>query len=173
LTGHLVFSTIHTNTAVGAIPRLINMGVDPFFIAPTLISVIGQRLVRKLCPGAGKPFPIKDSIKAFLDRQFADLPAQYKSELPPFKEFYHASPTAECPNGTRGRTAVFEILRMDKKLEQAVLKEPNEEGIFAVARAGGMLTMREDAIIKALAGEIPFEEINTLGGELFPEGDEA
>jgi type II secretory ATPase GspE/PulE/Tfp pilus assembly ATPase PilB-like protein len=171
LTGHLVFSTIHTNTAVGAIPRLINMGVDPFLIAPTLIAVIGQRLVRKLCPGAGKPFPIKDSVKLFLDRDFADLPKEYQSALPPFKEFYHASPTDECPNGTRGRTAVFEILRMDKKLEQVVLQEPNEEKIYAVARAGGLLTMREDAIVKALAGEIPFEEINTLGGELFPEGD--
>ena len=171
LTGHLVFSTIHTNTAVGAIPRLIDMGVDPFLIAPTLIAVIGQRLVRKLCPGAGKPFPIKDSVKLFLDREFADLPEEYKKEFPPFKEFYHASPTDECPNGTRGRTAVFEILRMNKNLEQVVLKNPVEENIYAAARAGGMLTMREDAIVKALAGVIPFEEINTLGGELFPEGD--
>ena len=170
LTGHLVFSTIHTNTAVGAIPRLIDMGVDPFLIAPTLVSVIGQRLVRKLCPGAGQPIPVKDSIKSFLDRQFADLPVEYRSTLPPFKNFYHAVPTAECPNGTRGRTAVFEILRMNKTLEQVVLKEPIEEKVYAAARAGGMFTTREDAIVKALADEIPFEEINTLGGELFPEG---
>jgi type IV pilus assembly protein PilB len=172
LTGHLVFSTIHTNTAAGAIPRLIDMGVDPFLIAPTLIAVIGQRLVRKLCDGAGKPFPLDDSMKALLDRDFVDLPEEYRKSLPPFKNFYHASPTDECPNGTRGRTAVFEILRMDKNLEQVVLKEPVEEKIYAAARAAGMLTMREDAIVKALAGEIPFEEINTLGGELFPEGDE-
>ena len=173
LTGHLVFSTIHTNTAVGAIPRLIDMGVDPFLIAPTLVAVIGQRLVRKLCEGAGKPFPSRDSIKEFLDRDFADLPEEYRKSLPPFKEFYHAAPTPGCPNGTRGRMGVFEILKMDKKLEQVVLKEPIEEKIYAAARAGGMLTMREDAIIKALAGLIPFEEINTLGGELFPEGEVA
>ena len=75
LTGHLVFSTIHTNTAAGAIPRLIDMGVDPFLIAPTLVAVIGQRLVRKLCPRAAESrFPITDSIKIFLDREFADLP---------------------------------------------------------------------------------------------------
>lgn len=169
LTGHLVFSTIHTNTAVGAIPRLIDMGVDPFLIAPTLIAVIGQRLVRKLSPGAGKPFPITDSLKVFLDREFADVPKEYRDALPPFKEFYHASPTADSPNGTRGRTAVFEILHMDKKLEQVVLNEPEEDKLYTIARAGGMLTMREDAIVKALAGEIAFEEINTLGGELFPE----
>lgn len=177
LTGHLVFSTIHTNTSVGAIPRLINMGVDPFLIAPTLVAVIGQRLVRKLCPGAGKPFPIKDSIKVFLDREFSDLPNEYRKTLPPFKEFYHASPTAECPNGTRGRTAVFEILRMNKNLEQVVLKEAEERKVYEAARLNGMLTMREDAIIKALNGEIPFEEINTLGntigGELFPDENAA
>lgn len=173
LTGHLVFSTIHTNTAAGAIPRLIDMGVDPFLVAPTLVAVIGQRLVQKLCAGAGKPFAITDSVKEFLNRQFADLPQEYRNALPPFKEFYHATPTAECPNGTRGRMAVFEILRMDKKIEQVVLKAPVEENIYAAARAGGMLTMREDAIVKALAGQIPFEEINTLGGELFAAGDSA
>lgn len=173
LTGHLVFSTIHTNTAVGAIPRLIDMGVDPFLIAPTLVSVIGQRLVRKMCPGAGKPFPIKDSIKKLLEQQFADLPEVYRKKLPPFENFYHASSTEECPNGVRGRVGVFEVLKMNKDLEQVVLSEPNEEKISVVARANGMLTMREDAIMKALTGAIPFEEINTLGGELFPDTESA
>ncbi|MGD0328471.1 MAG: GspE/PulE family protein [Minisyncoccia bacterium] len=172
LTGHLVFSTIHTNTAAGAIPRLVDMGVDPFLIAPTLVAIIGQRLVRRFSEGGGKSFPITDSLRTFLDREFIDLPKEYRDKLPPFKEFYHASPTAQSPSGIRGRTAVFEILRMDKNLEQVVLKEPVEEKIYAAARMGGMLTMREDAIVKALTGEIPFEEINTLGGELFPEEEE-
>jgi type IV pilus assembly protein PilB len=169
LTGHLVFSTIHTNTATGAIPRLVDMGVDPFLIAPTLVAVIGQRLVRKLCEGAGSAFPVSDSLKEFLDRQFSDVPDAVRAKLPQFSQFYHATPTATCPDGTRGRTGVFEILRMNKDLEQVVLKEPVEEKIYATARAGGMLTMRESAIMKGLTGEIPFEDINTLGGELFPE----
>lgn len=173
LTGHLVFSTIHTNTAAGAIPRLVDMGVDPFLIAPTLVSVIGQRLVRKLCAGSGKPFPVTESMKAFLDREFADLPEEYRRSLPSFKEFYSASSTAECPNGTRGRTAVFEILRMNKEIENVLLKEPVEEKVYAAARLNGMLTMRENAILKALNGEIPFEEVNTLGGELFPDVETA
>lgn len=173
LTGHLVFSTIHTNTAVGAIPRLVDMGVDPFLIAPTLVAVIGQRLVRKLCEGGGTPTPITESLTEFLDREFADLPQAYRAKLPEFKQFYHATPTPTCPNGTRGRTGVFEILRMNKDLEQIVLKEPVEEKIYAAARADGMLTMREDAIVKALRGEIPFEDINTLGGELFPEDNQS
>ena len=171
LTGHLVFSTIHTNTAAGAIPRLVDMGVDPFLVAPTLVAVIGQRLVRKLCDGGGVSFPVTESLKEFLDRDFMDLPEAYKAKLPPFKEFYHATSTATCPNGTHGRTAVFEILRMNKGLEAIVLKDPVEEKIYAEARANGMITMREDAILKGLAGEIPFEDINTLGGELFPESE--
>jgi type IV pilus assembly protein PilB len=169
LTGHLVFSTIHTNTASGAIPRLIDMGVDPFLIAPTLVAVIGQRLVRKLVPGGGKEFPINESLKILLDKDFADLPEQYRASLPSFTKFYHASATDDSPTGVRGRTGVFEILRMNNSIEEVVLKSPVEESIYAAARESGMLTMREDAILKAFAGEIPFEEINTLGGELFPE----
>ena len=168
LTGHLVFSTIHTNTACGIVPRLIDMGVDPFLIAPTLIAAIGQRLVRRLCPGAGQPMEISESIKGLLKEEFADLPAEARARIPEVKQFYRASPTAECPNGTRGRMAVFEILKMDETLEKVVLANPVEEKVFAAARAEGMLTMREDAIIKAVAGEIPFEEVNTLGGTLFP-----
>lgn len=169
LTGHLVFSTIHTNTATGAIPRLIDMGVDPYLIAPTLIAVIGQRLVRKLCTGAGKAVPVNDSLKALLEQQFADLPEQYRKKLPSFKTFYRATKTQECPDGTRGRTGAFEILQITNKLESVILKDPVEEKIYQAARAEGMLTMREDAIVRALTGEIPFEEVNTLGGELFPE----
>lgn len=165
LTGHLVFSTIHTNTAAGVIPRLVDMGVDPYLIAPTLIAAIGQRLVRKLCPGAGKEVPLSESMRGLLEREFSDLPEQYRSNLPPFEKFYRAEPTADCPNGTRGRLAVFEFLRMDKEIEHVVLTNPVEESVYAAARAKGMFTMREDAIMKALAGQIPFEEVNALGGQ--------
>ncbi len=173
LTGHLVFSTIHTNTAAGAIPRLVDMGVDPYLIAPTLVAVIGQRLVRRLCEGVGKPFPVTDSLKRLLDQEFADLPEKYRKTLPSFTQFYHASSTDSCPGGTRGRIAAFEVLKMDKEIERVLLKEPVEEKVYAAARAEGMFTMREDAIVKALKGEIPFEEVNTLGGELFPDEEEA
>jgi len=172
LTGHLVFSTIHTNTAAGVIPRLVDMGVDPYLIAPTLIAAIGQRLVRKLCPGAGAAEPISESLKVYLDKQFADLPEEHRAQLPTFEKVYHASSTPDCPNGTRGRLAVFEILKVSDELEHVILTEPVEEKVYAAARAQGMLTMREDAIMKALAGDIPFEEVQTLGGELL-EDEEA
>jgi len=169
LTGHLVFSTIHTNTAAGVIPRLVDMGVDPYLIAPTLIAAIGQRLVRKLCPGAGKAFPLTESMQGLLTREFSDLPEEYRKDLPAFDKFYRAEPTADCPNGTRGRLAVFEFLRMDKELEHVVLTNPTEEAVYAAARQRGMFTMREDAIMKALAGQIPFEEVNALGGQVILE----
>jgi len=169
LTGHLVFSTIHTNTAAGVIPRLVDMGVDPYLIAPTLIAAIGQRLVRKLCPGAGKPFPLSESMQGLLTKEFSDLPPEFRGKLPEFDTFFTAAPSADCPNGTRGRLAVFEFMRMDKDLEHVVLTNPTEEAVYAAARNKGMFTMREDAIIKALAGEIPFEEVNALGGQLLIE----
>jgi type IV pilus assembly protein PilB len=171
LTGHLVFSTIHTNTAAGVIPRLIDMGIDPYLIAPTLIAAIGQRLVRKLCPNAGDPFPVSESIRILLEKDFADLPPEAKKRIPAFKNLYRAKPTPECPNGTRGRMGVFEILKMDSELEHVLLTDPSEEKVYAAARRKGMFTMREDAIIKALAGAIPFEEVNTLGGALLESDD--
>lgn len=169
LTGHLVFSTIHTNTAAGVIPRLVDMGVDPYLIAPTLIAAIGQRLVRKLCPGSGKAIPVSESLRMNFEHQFADLPKEFRGRIPKFENVYEAVPGPECPNGTRGRLAVFEILRMDKELEHVLLTTPVEEKVYAAARAKGMITLREDAIIKALSGEIPFEEVNALGGAVVDE----
>lgn len=166
LTGHLVFSTIHTNNAAGVIPRLVDMGVDPYLIAPTLVLAVAQRLVRTLCPGSGKKIPVEGSIKMMLEKQFADLPDQYKKDIPKAETIYGIESTADCPNGVRGRAAVFEMFEMTKELEQIILKNPLEDAIFQAARKGGMLTMKEDAIVKMMAGKIPFEEVNTLGGEL-------
>ncbi len=162
LTGHLVFSTIHTNSAVGVIPRLIDMGVDPYLIAPTLILAIAQRLVKGLCPGAGKAIPVEGAIQMMVEKQFADLPEKYRNQLEFTDSVYEASGTSDCPNGTRGRLAVLEVLEMDKELESVVLKNPTEIEITKLARQKGMLSMKEDAILKAMHKEIPFEEVNTL-----------
>ena len=162
LTGHLVFSTLHTNNAAGVIPRLIDMGVDPYLIAPTLICTIAQRLVSMLCPGSGKPIPVDGSIKLMIDKQFADLPAQYRSEIPFSDTVYEPTPTSECPKGVRGRMAVMEVFKMDKDIESVILKNPTELEISKVLRSKGMITMREDALIKAFQKVIPFEEVNKL-----------
>lgn len=162
LTGHLVFSTLHTNNAAGVIPRLIDMGVDPYLIAPTLILAIAQRLVGKLPEGGGKPIPVEGSIKVMVDRQFSDLPEQFKKEIPFTDTVFGINPTPDCPKGTRGRMAVFEVMKMDKEIESAILKNPNELEISRILRQKGMLTMKEDAMIKAFERVIPFEEVNKL-----------
>jgi type IV pilus assembly protein PilB len=165
LTGHLVLSTIHTNNSIGIVPRLLDMGVEPYLIPPVLILGMAQRLVRTLCPGGGKKMKIEGSMEVMMKKQFSDLPEEYKKDIPPLDEVYLKDPTPDCPAGTRGRVAVFEIFDMNQELERAILANKPEEEMFAVVRKNGMLTMKEDAIIKAAKGVIPFEEVNTLGGE--------
>ncbi|MCL5795115.1 MAG: GspE/PulE family protein [Patescibacteria group bacterium] len=162
LTGHLVFSTIHTNTAIGVIPRLIDMGIDPYLIAPTLVLAIAQRLARSFCPGGGKPVKVDGSIKMMLENQFIDLPEIYKKDITFGKEVYEIAPAPNCPSGIKGRVAVMEVLEMDKEMEQIILKNPTEQEIWKHARSKGMLTMKEDAMIKAFNRVIPFEEFNML-----------
>lgn len=162
LTGHLVFSTIHTNDAVGVIPRLIDMGVDPYLIAPTLVMAMAQRLVRRICPEGRIPVPVEGSIKLMLDKQFEDLPEEFKKNIEVPKEVYNAGPSPTCASGTRGRAGVFEVLEMSKSLEEIILKSGSDEDIYEAARKNGMLTMKEDAILKTFQGIIPFEEVNTL-----------
>jgi len=162
LTGHLVFSTIHTNNAAGVIPRLIDMGVDPFLIAPTLIFAMAQRLVQLICPNGGKVVPVDGSIKAMVDASFNGLSESFKRDIPFSKDVLEIEITSDCPKGTRGRTAVFEILQMDRELEQVILKNPIEGEIMRVGRKQGMLTLKEDAMVKAFKHEIPWEEVNKL-----------
>ena len=163
LTGHLVLATIHTNNSVGVIPRLIDMGVDPYLIAPTLILTMAQRLTKTLYPGTGKTKPVEESIKAELDKQFADLPEEYKKNLPKFENVYEPEPTALCPTGLKGRVAVFEAFKMNKEIEKLILSNPTETAIYETLRKRGMLTLKEDAIIKALNKEIPWSGVDELG----------
>lgn len=162
LTGHLVFSTLHTNTAAGAIPRLIDMGVDPYLIGPTLIMAVAQRLVGTICPGGGEEVKIEGALKAIIDKQFEDLPHEFRSKVPFSDTVYRIKPTSDCPKGTRGRMAIFEMFRMDKDIERLVLKNATELEIQKLLRSKGMLSMKEEAIIKAFEKKIPFEEINKL-----------
>lgn len=162
LTGHLVLSTLHTNNAVGVIPRLIDMGVDPFLIPSTLILAIAQRLVRKLCPDSKKPLAVKDSVKETIEKELLGIPDILKSKIKIPKEIYESMPSATCPRGTMGRTAVFEVIKMTPELEKIILSEASETAIETEARRQGMFTMREDGVLKILDGTIGFSELNEV-----------
>jgi type IV pilus assembly protein PilB len=159
LTGHLVFSTLHTNSSVGAIPRLIDMGIDPYLIAPTLILCIAQRLAVRIYPTSKHAIPLDEATKLMLDKQFADLPPQFKSKINIGDSIYEAISSPECPSGTRGRVPIYEMFEVDKEMQSLILKRPGEQDIYKLVRARGMLTIREDAIVKGLNGLIPFKEI--------------
>ncbi|MBI5134283.1 MAG: type II/IV secretion system protein [Candidatus Taylorbacteria bacterium] len=161
LTGHLVLSTIHTNTSMGVVPRLIDMGVDPYLIAPTLVLTMAQRLVSRICDG-GKEVPVEGSIEMMLEKQFSDLPAEFRKEIAIPKSVFEAQASATCPNGVRGRMAVSEVIEMDREFERAILKGATEEEMYKIARTKGMITMKEDAMLKAFQGQVPWSEVNKL-----------
>lgn len=165
LTGHLVLSTIHTNDAVGTIPRLIDMGVEPYLIPPVLILSMAQRLVRTLCPDSGKEVPLSESERIAVAAQMGTLPEKYR--FPIGSTVYEAESTPTCPTGLRGRMAVFEAMEMNAEIEKITLGTPvSESKLWDAARSQGMLTMREDALHKAFARKIPFSEVNTLSNIL-------
>ncbi|HLP86809.1 MAG TPA: GspE/PulE family protein [Candidatus Paceibacterota bacterium] len=159
LTGHLVLSTLHTNNSIGAIPRLIDMGIDPYLIAPTLILCMAQRLARRIHPNSRHEIPIDEATRAMIDKQFADLPQEYKSKLEIKDKIYEAVPCPESASGLSGRVALFEMFKIDKEMQSLILKKPQEQELYKLARSRGMLTIREDAIIKSVRGDIPFQEI--------------
>lgn len=162
LTGHLVFSTIHTNNAIGVIPRLIDMGIDPYLIAPTLILAISQRLARTLCPGAGKPLPVKGSIQKLIEKELEDLPEKTRAKFEIPENVYEPQGTDDCPTGLSGRTAVFEVLDVNERIEEVILDGADETDIKKAALDNGMVSMRQDALLKAFDGQIPFEEVSKL-----------
>lgn len=162
LTGHLVLSTLHTNTAVGAIPRLIDMGVDPYLLAPTLILVISQRLVRTLCEDSKEGVSVKGAVLKNLEKELSTIPAIAKNSVKIPSEIYRGKPTAICPSGTRGRIGIFEVIEMTKNMEEIILTNPSVQNLEKEGRNQGMITLREDGILKVLEGKIGLEELSEV-----------
>lgn len=162
LTGHLVFATLHTNSAIGAVPRLIDMGVDPYLIAPTLLMSMAQRLVQKIVPNTGKAIPVDGPIAEMIGKEFADLPPEFLEKLPITSTVYEAQRSANSESGLHGRMPAVEMFVSDKEIEKIILATPTEDAIYDNARRKGFLTMKDDAILKCMAGKIPWSEVNTL-----------
>ena len=162
LTGHLVLSTIHTNSAIGIIPRLVDMGIDPYLIAPTLILAMAQRLVRKVVPEAKHQIPMDQITHEMINKQFKDLDKKYLDKLTIPDHMYEVKPTPDTPSGMRGRVAIFEMFQIDRDIQELILKNPVEPELYKLCRSKGMLTLREDALMKALNGDITIQEVYTF-----------
>ncbi len=162
LTGHLVLSTLHTNTAVGVVPRLIDMGVDPYLIAPTLIMAIGQRLVRTLCEDSKEEVPLEGKVKETIMQEVNAMPESIKRNIKMPKVIYKPKVSGTCPKGSRGRMAIFEVLEITKPLEKLILEKPSEAVMEEEAKKQGMLTLRQDGILRVLDGKVGLEELLEL-----------
>jgi len=167
LTGHLVFSTLHTNNAAGTIPRLIDLGVDPAIIAPALNVSIAQRLVRRLCPKCRKEAPADAAMVAAIKKELDGLPKSVKRPDLPEKLMLVRPVGCEHCHGTgyKGRIGVFEIILVDDTVEQLVFHKPSEVDMKKAAHAQGQITMRQDGILKVLAGITDLAEVERVVGE--------
>jgi type IV pilus assembly protein PilB len=167
LTGHLVLSTLHTNSAAGAIPRLIDMKAEPFLIASTLNLVLAQRLVRRLCSEKEKYFltPSEveqiskychpDRILEILREENLAKPKQPLTKVP----FYRPKPSKEAPDGYKGRIGIFEVLPVTPAIKDLIFKKATADQIQAQAQKEGMRTMVEDGFVKAAQGITSIEEV--------------
>ena len=168
LTGHVVLSTLHTNSSVGVVPRLIDMGVRPLLIPATLRIVISQRLIRTLCPNCKvKIKPVEKQRNYILDR-VRNLPAATKSEIKIEEPLliYQAKGCDNCGStGYIGRMGLYEVLSMSDELAELIQKNPLESAILKAAQRQGMLTMEQEGIMKVLDGQTTIEEVIRVTGE--------
>jgi len=168
LTGHILLSTLHTSNTLGVIPRLIDMGIEPFLLPSTLSLAIAQRLLRKLCPYCKKKVKAnKEARKKIID-EIEKIPSVVKKEIKIEKVLYIYEPVGckRCNNlGYAGRIGIFEILEMTENLEEIILKEPSESTIKEEAKRQGMITMKQDGMLKVLEGVTSLEEVLRVAEE--------
>lgn len=163
LTGHLVFSTLHTNNAAGTFPRLIDLGVDSKIISSALNLTIAQRLVRKLCPHCKKQVPLSGDIKTTTEKVLAQIADKSYLEGVQTDVVWEAVGCTECNSiGYKGRIGVFEAIRSDKKLEEILETRPSEREIREATQYQNILSMTEDGVIKMLQGITSFDELTRV-----------
>ena len=168
LTGHLVLTTLHTNDAASALPRLINMGVEPFLITSSINLIVAQRLVRRICPKCREKSDIPPALKESMEQELKDIPKISKEDAARIKpiQFFRGRGCSECTEGFKGRVGLYELLVMNDNIESiAVSRRPASE-IKAAAIKAGMLTMKQDGILKALEGLTTIDEVLLATGEV-------
>lgn len=178
LTGHLVFSTLHTNSAAGILPRLLDMDIEPFLIASTVHTVIGQRLVRRI-PEEGKmsrdseaaeTAAIQETLGELLPEKEADIAKHAKDlgyETLPLKgqnayTLFNGADSPSSPGGYKGRMGLYEVFEITDEIQKLILQRSTSAEIQRVAQQQGMITMRQDGYLKALAGQTSVAEVNRV-----------
>ena len=159
LTGHLVFSTLHTNDAPSAVTRLVDMGVEPFLIASTVSGVVAQRLVRRVCQRCKQPFTPPPELLRNLNNKGGGVPEG--------ANYMHGRGCQDCrDSGYAGRVGIFELLMIDDPIRALVVSRASAREIQITARKSGFLTMREDGLIKAAAGMTTLQEVLRVTQEI-------
>lgn len=172
LTGHLVFSTLHTNSAAGILPRLIDMGVEPFLIASTVNTVVGQRLVRtnnenteKYKSNAAETEMINAEVSEILQSKQSIYDRQ-----PPYNaneyELYKGVPNDISPDGYKGRIGLYEVIDVDEDIQKMIMNNATSSQIQDLAIQKGMITMRQDGMLKALDGTTTLDEVNRVASNI-------
>jgi general secretion pathway protein E len=161
LTGHLVFSTVHTNDAAGAITRLVDMGVQPFLVGSSLVGVLAQRLVRVLCPECRKPYvPTKEELAS------ASITPEILAKVGNPSHLYKAQGCAACQHtGYQGRTGIYELMLVDDDIRQLVLKNVDSQTIKRAAVNHGMVTLLEHGAEKVARGITTAAEVLSVTAE--------
>ncbi len=161
LTGHLVFSTLHTNNAIGAIPRLMDMGMEPFLLVASINVVAAQRLVRKICPDCRVETPLSKPVEEEIRKQLQTIPEDYfegldKKVIKTFK----GEGCEKCGHtGYAGRFGIFEVLPTTNEIQEMVISKASAHTLYEAALKIGMITMKQDGIIKVLRGETTMDEV--------------
>jgi type IV pilus assembly protein PilB len=160
LTGHVVLSTLHTNNAAGVIPRLIDMKVEPFLIPVSVNLMMGQRLVGQLCPDCKFQEEPSVALEATIKRALEDVRPEIKAKYPAPHKVYHTKGCNTCKGkGILGRMALYEVFRMTPALEEIVAAGATIQKIVKEAKSQGMITLRQDGVMKALDGLVLMEEV--------------
>jgi type II secretory ATPase GspE/PulE/Tfp pilus assembly ATPase PilB-like protein len=161
LTGHLVFSTLHTNNAAGTFPRLIELGVSPAIMGASITVAMAQRLTRRLCPACKIEKVLEGKDKELVDKMVAGMP--HKEDLPPNRTQHWVAKSAGCDKcantGFKGRISVLEAVLVDAAIEQVVRQNPTEEDVWKAAVPQNIRRMAEDGIVKVLKGITSIEEL--------------
>ncbi|HSX40628.1 MAG TPA: GspE/PulE family protein [Candidatus Saccharimonadales bacterium] len=162
LTGHLVFSTLHTSNAAGVLPRLIDLGAEGFLLASTMNAVVGQRIVRKICPHCKQAYVPPAALVTEIQSALGNLFPKQNGEI----KLYRGTGCSECGgSGYLGRIGIFEVLQISEKIAQLVLSHPDAITIEHEAVAEGMITLKQDGYLKVLKGDTTIEEVVRVAQE--------